>query len=506
MVSTADLQRSCPVNANEAPKLMIEKAASLRREGRLVEAVAAYEEVLKRWPELAECWYNLALLQRQTGRFAPALAAYQQALDRGAKDPEEIHLNRGVIYADCLRDDAAAERELNAALRIQPNYVPAILNLANLKEDQGDKDKARAFYERVLRLDAGNADALARLAYLSTVAAPDDPLIAKLKRALARPGIGAAERATLGFALGKALNDCAAYDEAFAAYVAANRNSRASAGPEHVPYDRGNHEQFIADIILTFARNHLTAPPTDAKPPIFICGMFRSGSTLVEQVLASHPRVTAGGEMDFMPALVRTELRPFPAAMVRTTRGKLAEIAARYRAFVSKVYPNADVLTDKRPDNFLYIGLIKTLFPNAKIIHTKRDALDNCLSAFFLHADLSVNYAVDLMDIGHYYGQQERLMAHWKSLYGADILEFDYDAFVREPRPAAEKLLAFCGLDWNEDVLAFHKTKNAVKTASVWQVRQPLYAHASGRWRNYAKHVDELKSYLQKLEGDARRS
>jgi hypothetical protein len=233
--------------------------------------------------------------------------------------------------------------------------------------------------------------------------------------------------------------------------------------------------------------------------------MFRSGSTLVEQVLAGHPRVAAGGEIDFLPTAVRTELAPFPASMSRMTPRHMANLASRYLDTLASLRPGAGLVVDKRPDNFLYIGLIKALFPDAKIIHTTRDPLDNCLSVYFLHLDHSMAYALDLMDIGHYYRQYRRLMAHWKSLYGEDILDVDYDAFVREPRPVIENMLEFCGLDWSDDCLAFHERENAVKTASVWQVRQPLYQHASGRSRNFARQLAPLAEYLRQSAADAQR-
>jgi hypothetical protein len=227
--------------------------------------------------------------------------------------------------------------------------------------------------------------------------------------------------------------------------------------------------------------------------------MFRSGSTLTEQVLAGHSRVTAGGEIDFLPTLVQTELAPFPARMAQVSSRQLGELAQRYLASLSKLFPGERHVTDKRPDNFLYIGLIKSLFPNARIVHTTRDALDNCLSVYFLHLDHSMGYALDLTDTAHYYRQYRRLMAHWKALYGEDILDFDYDAFVRKPRPAVERLLAFCGLDWEEGCMSFHRVQNAVKTASVWQVREPLYQRSSGRWRNYARHLAPLRADLDDL-------
>jgi tetratricopeptide (TPR) repeat protein len=485
---------------------MLREAVLLERAGRLPEAAAAYDSLLARWPDLPDSWYNLALLQRKLRRFDAALDSYQQALDRGVSRPEEVHLNRGVIYSDCLRQEDAAERELNTALGLNPNYVPALINLANLKLDLGQRDEALAIYERILAIDPGYYEALARYANLKPVLGPDDPLVGRLKQALADSGATWADKAGLGFALGKMLDDCRAYDQAFDAYAAANRASRESAGPHAVLYDRRRQELFVDQLIASFARDRSTvSAPLPAARPIFICGMFRSGSTLTEQVLAGHSRVTAGGEIDFVPRLVQTELAPFPARMMQVSSSQLEELAARYLASLAKVYPGADHVTDKRPDNFLYIGLIKTLFPNARIIHTTRDALDNCLSVFFLHLDHSMGYALDLTDTAHYYRQYQRLMTHWKALFGADILDFDYDAFVREPRPAVERLLAFCGLDWEENCMSFHRVSNAVKTASVWQVREPLYQRSSGRWRNYARHLDPLRPYLNDRLDEAAR-
>ncbi len=484
-------------------RALIREATLLERAGRMSEAQSVYDRLLARWPDLPDSWYNVAVLQRKMQRFDAALASYQQALDRGVRRPEEVHLNRGVIFSDCLRQEAAAERELNAALALNPDYVPALLNLANLKSDLGQRDVVLALYERILALDPGCHEALARYANLKPISGPDDPLVRKLREALARPDVTAPDKASLGFALGKTLDDCGSYDQAFEAYAAANRTSREIAAPGAVLYDRRRQELFVDQLIAAFPldRSPLAATRTSAAP-VFICGMFRSGSTLAEQVLAGHSGVTAGGEMDFVPTLVRTELAPFPARMREMAPQRLEELAARYVALLAKLFPHAPHVTDKRPDNFLYIGLIKSLFPKARIVHTTRDPLDNCLSIFFLNLDHTMGYALDLKDIAHYYRQYRRLMAHWKSLYADDILDFDYDVFVREPRPAVQKLLSFCGLDWEEDCLSFHRVENAVKTASVWQVREPLYQRSSGRWRNYARHLEPLRAELGDLVGE----
>ncbi len=181
------------VTTNPDHRTMLHEAVLLERSGRLPEAEAAYERLLARWPDLPESWYNLAVLQRRARRFDAALASYRQALDRGVSKPEEVHLNRGVIYSDFLRQDAAAEQELRAALALNPDYVPALVNLANLKEDLGQRDEALAVYERILALEPDSSEALARYAELKSVPTPDDPLVAKT-----RPRALAARRNLLG--------------------------------------------------------------------------------------------------------------------------------------------------------------------------------------------------------------------------------------------------------------------------------------------------------------------
>ena len=487
------------MTAPDDPRTLLQQAVLHERGGRLPEAIAAYEHLLQRWPDLPDSWYNLALLQRRACRFEAALASYQQALDRGVSQPEEVHLNRAAIYADGLRCDKDAERELNTALALNPAYGPALLNLANLQEDRGRRDAALALYERLLAVDPGHHEGLARYASLRGVTGPGDALVQHLRQAIGHATTPVADKASLAFTLGKLLDGCGAYDEAFAAYRAGNDFSRASIVPSRQSYVPEAHEQHISELMRAFAQPHaLSTPPRDPAP-LFICGMFRSGSTLTEQVLAGHSRVKAGGELSFIPRLVQTRLAPYPASLARLSAQERAALAEQYRHSLSLLAQGAEHVTDKRPDNFLHIGLIKTLFPNARIIHTTRNPLDNALSVYFLHLDQSMGYALDLEHIGHYYRQYRHLMAHWKSLYGDDILDFDYNTFVREPRPAVERLLAFCGLDWEESCMSFQRVDNSVRTASVWQVRQPLYQHASGRWKHYERHLAPLVSALGDL-------
>lgn len=482
----------------QSPEDWLKQALDHQNAGRLEEAVAAFEALLALRPELADVWFDLGRLRRRIGRHEAALDAYHRALDLGVRGPEEARLNRAVILSEDLHRPDDAEAELNAALTLNPRFASAWLNLGNLHEDRGRRDPARAAYEQVLALEPGNVLALARLAGVARASGPDDPLIGRLRAALKVIGTGSPDermaRADLGFALGRMLDEARAYDEAFAAYAQANRDSRLIPGPPAARYDRAAQEAVVDQLIAAFPDVRNGEGGEDA--PLFICGMFRSGSTLAEQILAAHSRVTPGGELELLPALVRRELQPWPASLKTLDEGRITSLRAAYLDGVHARLPGADVITDKRPDNFLHVGLIKTLFPRARIIHTRRDPLDNCLSCWFLHLSHAMPWALDLEDAAHWLIQQERLMDHWKSLWPDDIHTLDYDALVADPEAKVRGLLAFCGLDWEDGCLSFHALDNAVRTASVWQVREPLYRRASGRWRNYEPHLGPLKAAL----------
>lgn len=471
---------------------LLRQAQSHKLAGRPAEAAEAYEALLTLRPNMPDTWFNLALMQRQAGRPAAALAAYQEALDRRISGPEEVHLNRAVIYSDDLGQADAAEAELKTALAILPTYLAAWLNLGNLYEDKGEREQARSAYRRALDLSPPAAAplALARLANATRFTDAADPLIEGLRAILARPGASDADKAELGHALGRALDEVESYDAAFAAYAEANAASRRATGAR---YDRAAQEAFVDRSIAAFPKPAPTVwDPTGA--PVFILGMFRSGSTLVERILSAHDGVTSGGELALLPRIV-SGIAPYPEAVGEASQATALEWRKAYLEQLHAARPGAALVTDKRPDNFLHIGLIKAMFPDAKIIHTVRQPLDMILSNWFLHLDRSMAYAMDLEDGAHWYGQHERLMAHWKSLY-PDILTVDYDALVADPRPEIERVLAYCGLAWQDQVMDFHKAGGAVRTASVWQIREPLYRKSSGRWRNYEAHLGGLRAAL----------
>lgn len=457
-------------------------ASMLRQAGRVDEAIAAYQRVLAIKPDLPDSWYNLGWLQKQARQFEEALNSYGRALALGIGQPEEVRLNRAVILSDHLQLPEEARAELEAALGANPRYVPALVNLGNLLEDLGDRAGAREAYERAVTIEPNDTLALARLAGVSH-GSTDETLVARLRSAIAAPATAPAERADLGFALAALLDSTARYEDAFPTVEAANDASRAATGAR---YHRAPVERFVDRSIATFDKP--VSPSNDPSAPLFILGMFRSGSTLTEQMLGRHSHIRAGGEIDAIPALVQ-RIGGYPEAVAVANSEQIEDWRRTYQQGLPPIIGGPDVLTDKRPDNFLHVGLIKTLFPGAKIVHTHRNPLDNLLSLYFLHLNPGMSYALDLDDAAHWYGQYRRLMAHWQRLYPGDIIDVDYDRLVRDPRSEIEPVLAAVGLQWEDGMLDFHRESTPVKTASVWQVRQPLHGRSSGRWRNYERQL-----------------
>jgi tetratricopeptide (TPR) repeat protein len=452
---------------------------------------------------MAEAWFNLGYMMNAIGRHSQAMEAYRKSLIFGISRPEEVHLNIAAIYSDHLRLDDEAERELKQALAIAPEFASALLNLGNLQEERGERESAVICYQSILSSDSGGTaglalrqNALARLLQLQPPKQLDDPL---LQSAISSAKAGPPEsRANLLFALGRMYDSLSLYDPAFDAFRDANTQARINA----VPYNPSAQEKFVDGLInnpVSIRTDGHVTPQQNKPSPLFICGMFRSGSTLVEQILASHPAVSAGGEIDYLPRLA-SGLKPLSSSLVSLSGDAAASAATGYIKRLFELLPDEGktYITDKRCDNFLLIGLIKRLFPSAKIIHTKRHPMDNALSIFMQHMNLRVTpYASDLREIGHYYAQYRRLMSHWNRIHEDSIFDFDYDAFVRKPETELKRLLAFLELPWDSRCLDFHQLKNTVKTASYWQVRKPLYAESSGRWRNYAGHLAPLRQVLE---------
>lgn len=469
---------------------LIRTAEARLRAGDAAAALAAYGELVAADPAQADAWFNLGWLHRNARRFDAALDAYAKAIDAGVARPEEAHLNRAAILSDHLfrADDAAAE--LQAALLFDPEFVPAWLSLGQIEEDRGRAEAARAAYETAVRLDPGNGRALGRLAGLYVQAGRAGEAIAALEAALPLAPT-ADDRADLLFGLGTALDAEGRHDQAWQAFEAANHFAATVARRQ---YDPRAEAALVDRLIATFPRPLAPLATGGGAAPVFICGMFRSGSTLAEQILGRHPAVATLGELETVPALVGS-VAAYPESLADLAPARWQELRGAYLAERRPLPAGVRVWTDKRCDNYRHIGFIKALFPNARIVETVRQPLDNLLSAWFLRFGEGVTHAHDLTAAAHHYVQYRRLMAHWRRLY-PDIIRFDYDAAVAAPRETIGALLAALDLPWDEACLSPQAGAGPVRTASAWAVRQPFHTRSSGRWRHYARHLGGVRAIL----------
>jgi tetratricopeptide (TPR) repeat protein len=467
----------------------LQTAARLEQQGNRSDAERCYRRLVASHPDHAVARFNFACFLRRGGRLEEALAEHQKALDLGIDHPEEVLSNMGVIFTDLHRDESARSC-FERALAVDPRYIPAMYNFALLHEEFGEQQKALQLFSEILELNPGYHNALVRIAHAQRVTDPNGPIVKKLRRALRRSQVDALTRESLHFALAKTLDDCGRYDEAFAQYELGNR---ASAG-RVLPYDRKAEEDRVAEILHVFSTERLAGrEPVSDRPLVFITGMFRSGSTLFEQVLAAHPRIAAGGEIDYFGREFALSGKPFPESVAALGADGWRRLGAGYVEYLDRTFPAGAMVTNKRPDAFAWFGLLKALFPNARFVNTVRNPLDTCLSIYFQQLDDRIAYANNLDNIGHHYLQYRRLMDHWKRLFGECILDAVYDEFVVNGRAVTQGLLGFLGLPWHEGCLEFQRLPNRVRTASVWQVREPVYRRSSGRWKNYERQLEPLR-------------
>jgi tetratricopeptide (TPR) repeat protein len=459
-------------------------ATFLVHRGRGEEAATCYQQLLAAKPELNNIRYNLALLLKQQGHLQQALQEYRDCLQHNIEQPEQVLSNISVIHSE-LHQHKQAQQALESALEHNPDYIPALFSLGLLQEERGNWPTASTHYRHMLKLQPMHPGALARLANGDRITDPTSPLVAQMEKALKQKALEDGYREELLYALGKSQDDCGLFDRGFDLYQQANTLSRKRCGG----YDRSEQQARIDQLIATTGPDWLDSiEPVSEAPLIFICGMFRSGTTLLEQILGAHPAITPGGEIDFFQRKIE------PSSTINVEQ--LRSTGRGYLQYLEGHFPAGTRVSNKQPDNFLLLGGLKALFPKASFFHTQRHPLDNCVSLFFQPLDSRQPHANSLLDIGHYYVQYQRLMRHWRQLLGTAVMDVVYESVVQKPRETIKDALAFLQLDWHEECMNFHRASNRVRTASVHQVRQPLYNRSCGRWNNYSEHLGELRQYL----------
>ncbi len=507
--------------APDSPRANYNLGVGCLKGGRTRQAIASLRQAINLNADFGPAHFQLGVALQDQGHDEDAIEAFRNAISLGANQ-REAHARLGDLLvargdmagaADAYRraaGDTAAGRMYRArALMAEEKYVEAEVSirqalaldrsngefewvLGNILVIQGRFDEAVPHLDRAIELAP-----LAVGAYTSRVMArrlteADRPLVERMVSVLNTAPLADIFRMKLEYAVGKGLDDLGDYAAAIEHFDKANRLDKRLAS-----YDHARQTAWM-DVLIGrytpdyFARHaHLGVQD---ETPIFIVGMPRSGTTLVEQIVSSHPLVAGGGELKFWVNRGEAwEQAGAPELDAVTVQG----LADDYRAELRRVAPDAVRITDKLPHNFMWLGLIHSVFPRARIIHCRRDAVDTCLSIYFTQFLTRMAFANDRSDLVHEYRQYARLVAHWRTVLPADrLLDVDYETLVADREAGSRRLIAFCGLDWDAACLRPEDNRRIVKTASVWQARQPVYRTSVARWRNYEPWLGELRELL----------
>lgn len=454
-----------------------------------------YARLAKQSPKDAALVAQLGSLQVQVGRFDAGL---KNLLKAARLDPRshEIQHNLSVAYRVAGRLDEAMAT-INQGLRLAPNDADLIATKADLLRMQGQDDDA--WQTIAPAIDGGDRHVALVLSYawLCGRRGCADRGIELLSPLAADESLRNAHRIEANFRLGELLDRQQRYDEAFEAFSRGNALIRTVHDPDGFTADVTR----VIEARSTRAAQAVASPTVRSDVPIFIVGMPRSGTTLVEQILASHPKVAAGGELriimnvagEMSGSLGGIPACPPPGAL---SRSALDRIARNYLRELRRIGPVAERITDKNPLNFLYLGLIDKVFPAARVIHCLRDPMDTCLSCFFTDFAGSVAVAADLSHLGRFYRDYERLMRHWNRVVGVPIMPLQYEDLVADLDTHARRIIAHAGLEWDDRCLRFYETKRVALTASVEQVRRPIYTSSVGRHTHYESHLEPLRRAL----------
>jgi tetratricopeptide (TPR) repeat protein len=512
-------------------------ANSLLAQGHLDEAAAAYREALAIDPDLAEANYGLAVALQGLKRFEEAIVHHEraiaidpeyaeanyalagalQALNRHAQaipffekalsiDPDYAEANYGLAIAlQALNRQDEAIQFYEKALGVAPDFAYAHNNLGRALQDLGRLEEARLAMERAIALAPRKVAFYLNLFDVKKVTAEDRHFAALQALAKDHASLAAEERIDLHFAMGKALAQVGDERHAFDHLLKGSSLKR-----KEITYDEAGTLRVLDRTRAVFTAELLRSKQGEGDPsqlPVFIVGMPRSGSSLVEQILASHPKVFGAGErLDLRDALNNfgeaSEISlPFPERFLVVTGEELRRLGADYLNRLKTALPappgDWQRITDKMLANFRLAGLIHLALPNARIVHTCRDAVDTCLSCFSILFNADQPFTYDLGELGRYYHAYSLLMEHWRSVLPEDVmLNVHYEDLVSDFEGQVRRIVAHCGLEWDDACLAYHKTARPVKTASAAQVRQPIYRSSVGRWRPDA---DLLKPLLDGL-------
>lgn len=482
--------------APENPNITISYAVALEKSGLDFEASFQYlkaSELDHGNPSILIAYANHLLL---SNRYDEAIAILIQAKEVSDKKAL-IYDMLGEVYTNLGNAEEAIE-QYDRALKIEPNRMSSLLGKASLFRELGQTQSATSTCDQIISLYPESIAGYSIKAQVSK-SQPSDGLVENLNQLFRVITRGSDDEIALQFTLGKVYDDQKLYKKAFEHYLRANNLKNANQ-----TYIHQDEEKKADAIIKTFDQDFFNRHQNigiGSELPIFIVGMPRSGTTLIEQIISSHPLVQGAGEVHFWWQTSRTlPLRfklkgPYPECVNELSQGEAIKITQMYEETLRKIVgPTQSIshITDKMPHNFVQLGLIALMYPNAKIIHTKRNPIDTCLSIFFQSFNDFHPYAFNLENLAHHYKIYQRLMAHWHDVLPGRILDINYEDMTRNPASLSRELISHCCLDWDDLCLSPHKLDRSVKTASHWQVRQPIYQTSIERWRNYEEFLEPL--------------
>jgi Flp pilus assembly protein TadD len=460
---------------------------ALAQQARYSEAEDQFRRAIGIRQSFPEAHFNLAGVMQSTGRHSEAEIPLRRALKlKPAYVNARVSLGMSFVLQGRLQE---AKDCYEKALRATPRNVQALVGMGQIEALQGRFSEAEAMYRRALEIEPGSSYAWAALVWLRKMTPADGEWLKRAEE-IAASGLTTVDESSLRFAIGKYYDDVGEFMRAFRSYQRANELHQKRAEP----YNREARSRFVDDLVQVYSPETLARARTgasDSARPVFVVGMPRSGTSLVDQIIASHPLANGAGELDFWTAVVRKhEVTIRQDLLAEPLRGKLA---GEYLRVLAGHSPDALRVVDKAPVNSDYLGLLHSVFPHARMIYVRRDPIDTCLSCYFQQFAPVMNYTMDLSDLAHYYREHRRLMAHWRGVLPPEsLLEVPYAELVADQEKWTRRILEFLGLPWDERCLDFHKTVRAVTTASTWQVRQKIYKSSVERWRNYKKFIGPL--------------
>ena len=469
---------------------------ALSGQGKLEQAIIAYHKAIEINPKHKDAHNGLGNMFRDQGEIEKSLVAYRKAIEI---DPENTEAYNGL--GNALSDQGEIDKALASyrkAIEIDPGHQGAHIGMGVALSDIGEIDKAIASYRKAIEINPENAGLYRSLSKNKKFVDYDDDIHA-MESLYASESISDEQKMHLAFGLGKAHEDLGKYKKSMDFILQATRIRRAS-----IDYSISESEDLFSNIKKTFSLKFFTDREGMGNPdrtPIFILGMPRSGTSLVEQILASHPEVYGAGELNDLEYLTKKfcsvySTRDFPECVADLDSTALASFGKEYITRIRNHSEDAKYITDKMPNNFLSIGLIKVILPNARIILCSRDPMDNCLSLFKNYFSKTINYSYDLTELGQYYNLYLDLMAYWRNTLPGVIYNQSYERLVAEQEKQIRPLLDYCNLPWDDACLEFHKTRRKVKTASNAQVRRPIYKDSVKLWKRYEKQLEPLRAVI----------